>query len=533
RWQSPVPYVLDKSLEMNAKGIILQAFDQFRIKSCIDFKPWDSERFFLIMKKLDGCFSYVGKVMANGQELSIGASCDSISIAEHEILHALGFYHEQSRYDRDDYVEIVFENIQSGKENNFRKVNKNDSITNGVPYDYLSVMHYGKNAFSNGIGPTIVTKDPAFQDVIGQRLEMSPSDVLELNRLYNCTSSVAFMMGCSFSGGSACEMSKCEDGDVVYFKSPPKHINTNHSIISVPGVGYFMHANTAAGMEGDSAWLETKRLTPTRSCPVQCLQFYFCQLGNQTDQLNIWVREFQDERDQTGTLRLVDQITGDKIDLWRIHHVSLNATKPFQVVFEVRKGAGNSSGGFSIDDINLSETRCPDFTMQFDHFEALIQTSKINTAIYSPRLYSPGGYAYRVGILLQAPSFALFVQLLSGENDERLEWPCPRRQVTSTMLDQSSNIQQHMSKQRSFTSDLSTSTAGSYLWDNPRKIGNPFTDKNNETIYGGPWLSFGHFSSLTEIREREFVKGGSTVFTFKFDDLTPLVNGSNLPCPGM
>lgn len=24
------------------------------------------------------------------------------------------------------------------------------------------------------------------------------------------------MMGCSFSGGSACEMSKCEDGDVVW-----------------------------------------------------------------------------------------------------------------------------------------------------------------------------------------------------------------------------------------------------------------------------------------------------------------------------
>uniref|UniRef100_H3C1D0 Metalloendopeptidase n=1 Tax=Tetraodon nigroviridis TaxID=99883 RepID=H3C1D0_TETNG len=340
RWQSPVPYVLDKSLEMNAKGIILQAFDQFRIKSCIDFKPWDSERFFLIMKKLDGCFSYVGKVMANGQELSIGASCDSISIAEHEILHALGFYHEQSRYDRDDYVEIVFENIQSGKENNFRKVNKNDSITNGVPYDYLSVMHYGKNAFSNGIGPTIVTKDPAFQDVIGQRLEMSPSDVLELNRLYNCTSSVAFMMGCSFSGGSACEMSKCEDGDVVWTMvtqadGGPSRDHThlpNGNGSQVPGVGYFMHANTAAGMEGDSAWLETKRLTPTRSCPVQCLQFYFCQLGNQTDQLNIWVREFQDERDQTGTLRLVDQITGafqilhlgDKIDLWRIHHVSLN-----------------------------------------------------------------------------------------------------------------------------------------------------------------------------------------------------------------
>lgn len=245
-----------------------------------------------------------------------------------------------------------------------------------------------------------------------------------------------------------------------------------------------MHASTAVGTEGDSAWLETKRLTATRSCPVQCLQFYFCHLGTQRDQLNIWVREFQNEWDQTGTLHFVDQITGntgrphlrhdwskcmfqeyfqilhlgEKVHQWHIHHVSLNATKPFQVVFEVRKGAGNSSGGFSIDDINLSETGCPDFTMQFDNFEALVQTAGSNTAVFSPRLYSAGGYAYRVGILFAAPSFGVFVQLLSGENDDRLEWPLPQRQITFTMVDQNPNIQQHMSKQRSITSDLSTLT---------------------------------------------------------------------------
>lgn len=59
--------------------------------------------------------------------------------------------------------------------------------------------------------------------------------------------------------------------------------------------------------------------------------------------------------------------------------------------------------------------------------------------------------------------------------------------------------------------------AGSYLWDNPREVGSPYTDKNNETIYGGPLLGFDFFSSLTEIRDREFVKGGSVVFTFRFD----------------
>lgn len=72
-----------------------------------------------------------------------------------------------------------------------------------------------------------------------------------------------------------------------------------------------MHASTTAGKEGDSARLETKRLTPTRRCTVQCLQFYFCHLGNETDQLNIWVREFQGDWDQTGSLYFVDQITGN------------------------------------------------------------------------------------------------------------------------------------------------------------------------------------------------------------------------------
>lgn len=47
-------------------------------------------------------------------------------------------------------------------------------------------MHYGQQAFSNGNGSTIITTDPGFQDVIGQSLDMSPRDVLELNLLYKC-----------------------------------------------------------------------------------------------------------------------------------------------------------------------------------------------------------------------------------------------------------------------------------------------------------------------------------------------------------
>ena len=49
------------------------------------------------------------------QDISIGSGCESLGVAAHEILHALGFFHEQSRIDRDNYVTVNFENVQGGE----------------------------------------------------------------------------------------------------------------------------------------------------------------------------------------------------------------------------------------------------------------------------------------------------------------------------------------------------------------------------------------------------------------------------------
>ncbi len=61
------------------------------------------------------------------------------------------------------------------------------STTQETPYDYYSVMHFDKNAFSNGNRPTIITKSPELQDVIGQLMEMNEYDATELNELYKCS----------------------------------------------------------------------------------------------------------------------------------------------------------------------------------------------------------------------------------------------------------------------------------------------------------------------------------------------------------
>lgn len=78
-----------------------------------------------------------------------------------------------------------------GKEHNFNTYDDTKSSALNVPYDYGSMMHYSKTAFNKGSAPTIVTKIPEFMDVIGQRMEFSDSDLLKLNRLYNCSRSLA------------------------------------------------------------------------------------------------------------------------------------------------------------------------------------------------------------------------------------------------------------------------------------------------------------------------------------------------------
>ncbi|KAL0172112.1 hypothetical protein M9458_032423, partial [Cirrhinus mrigala] len=155
---------------------------------------------------------------------------------------------------------------------------------------------------------------------------------------------------------------------------------------------FFMHFSTEGRNEGDTARLVSKTMTPKGDCKVQCLQFYYYHSGHESDQLNIWIREYQNETDNRGTLKLMDQITELPGNYWKLHHVPLNANKTFQVVFEARKGAGNSSGGFSLDDINISETECP-HAWQIRDIKNILNNSAID--IHSPLYYSSDGYRFQ------------------------------------------------------------------------------------------------------------------------------------------
>lgn len=536
RWPRTVPYYMEDDLEINAKGVILKAFEQYRLKTCIDFKLWEGEQNYISIFKGEGCFSSVGNRLVGKQRLSIGTNCDRIATIEHEFLHALGFWHEQSRSDRDDYVTIMWDRISAGKEHNFNTYNDTTSSSLGVPYDYGSMMHYSKTAFRNGTEPTIVTKIPAFSDVIGQRMEFSDNDLLKLHRLYNCTHGSTFLDSCDFERENICGMIQGpgDQDDWIRVTQAAGGPSTDYSNLGrCSDTGYFMHFSTGLANPGDRALLETRLLYPNRG--FQCLQFFLYNSGGANDVLKIWVREY-DSDNPTGVLRFIQIVDGPPQELWQLHHVSLNVTKKFRVVFEGTKGAGGpSSGGLSLDDVNLSETLCPEHVWRVENFSRVMETTPHDTSIYSPPFTSREGYTFQMGLYPSGKAgspgeLSAFAHLVARPGDAGQTWPCPWKQMTMMLMDQNPHIQKRMSNQRSVTTDPTQRTEGGDLfWDDPRKVGMEVSDTDGSVYYRGPGAGTAVYLTHIRARSRDFIKGGDAIFLLTMEDVSHLVDTQPLP----
>jgi len=173
--------------------------DQTRIddRDCIKFVPRTNQANWLRIHSgtgpLSGCWSYVGRLTRPGaQDLSLEkrgtgtGHCISPGVSAHELMHALGFNHEQQRSDRDGFVRIRYENMRPDFYSQFDKLSPSVQDNLGMGYDILSMMHYDNYAASNNGQPTIEALDGTPLIHSAYKNALSPQDVAEIRKLYGC-----------------------------------------------------------------------------------------------------------------------------------------------------------------------------------------------------------------------------------------------------------------------------------------------------------------------------------------------------------
>jgi hypothetical protein len=166
------------------KAIIWKGLRQIEQQTCVRFLTKSSQSDYVEIINGDGCFSELG--MTGGRQIVSlrKAGCMYMGTVMHEFIHVLGFDHMHNHAERDNFVNIHFENVEPGMEHNFDKVSSAFGNFN-TSYDYTSLMHYPKWAFTKNGLDTIVPIDKGFSDIIGSRA-LSPGDVQRIKNMYKC-----------------------------------------------------------------------------------------------------------------------------------------------------------------------------------------------------------------------------------------------------------------------------------------------------------------------------------------------------------
>lgn len=151
-----IPQQIDNGVDSDK---VLAAIAEFESRTSVRFPEHESESDYLVFRATtdDRCESFLGR-KGGEQEVLVGPNCSTGQIL-HELMHALGFAHEQSRADRDDFLVIHWEAIKPEFHNQFQKLPPELLPIQLGDFDYESILLYPSDAFSIDGRPTITKKN--------------------------------------------------------------------------------------------------------------------------------------------------------------------------------------------------------------------------------------------------------------------------------------------------------------------------------------------------------------------------------------
>ncbi|GBC16895.2 astacin-like metalloprotease toxin 5 isoform X2 [Rhizophagus irregularis DAOM 181602=DAOM 197198] len=175
-YTSDVPFFFNDNVNEELKDSAKKAMENISVKSAIEFleitKSTKGTNYIEIIKGLE-FLSNVG-MQHNGNKLWVAeGSAYPVGQIMHELMHALGFYHEHSRPDRDEYLDV---NNEAAKIANYKKRSESNSVCYSNTLDFHSIMIYRENEK--------MTLKEGINFKIGQRIKLSDGDINALNNLY-------------------------------------------------------------------------------------------------------------------------------------------------------------------------------------------------------------------------------------------------------------------------------------------------------------------------------------------------------------
>lgn len=178
RWtNNTVPYVIDSTLSSQTTAI-QNAVNYFNQNTNVRWVPRTTQTNYVRFFKESGCWSYVGMI-GGKQDLSLGDGCYGQGTILHEMTHAVGMHHEQSRPDRDQWITINWNVIPTDWHSQFQIIN---SSTGYGAYDYYSIMHYGLY-WGNQLAMTPKVSGIDYNRV-GNGNALTATDIAAVNSIY-------------------------------------------------------------------------------------------------------------------------------------------------------------------------------------------------------------------------------------------------------------------------------------------------------------------------------------------------------------